>query len=344
MILDSIKTSPYELTFKRQYSNSKTSISYRRGFIISLSSNGINGYGDCCPLDQFSEESYEQSGYGLEGFKFSINKIKEIDFEELMHLAEAHGESQPSVQFAIEVAIYDLYSKLEGSPLNKFINNNSDPSVKVNYYQESKVEPFKNMVIKLKIISDNLFDNINKIDRVLEQFNGMAKLRLDFNESMDLTKAIRFCKMIEGKPIDYIEQPLSKNNFEDMHELTLHTDIPIAADEMVTDIDSLNKILDHQCADVFILKPMLIGGIDNCREMIKTILSESKRYNISSLLESNIGRLSYLHLASAFNASEESGIATNIFFNNDICKFPTPINGIVKLNNNSGIGVNEINL
>ena len=33
MILDSIKTSPYELTFKKQYSNSKFSISYRQGFI-----------------------------------------------------------------------------------------------------------------------------------------------------------------------------------------------------------------------------------------------------------------------------------------------------------------------
>ena len=344
MILDSIKTSPYELTFKKQYSNSKFSISYRQGFIISLSSNGINGYGDCCPLDQFSEESYEQSCYGLEGFKLSIDKTKEIDFEELMHLAEAHGESQPSVQFAIEFAIFDLCSKLEKISLNKFINNNSDPFVKINYYQESQVEPFKDMVVKLKIVSSNLFDEIERVDRVLDQFKGMAKLRLDFNGSMDLTKAIRFCKMLDGKSIDYLEQPLSKNSFEDMHELTLHTDIPIAADEMITDIISLNKVLDYQCADVFILKPMLIGGINRCREMIKIITSESKRYNISSLLESNIGRLSYLHLASAFNISEESGIATNIFFNNDICDFPTPVYGIIKLDNDSGIGINEINL
>ena len=125
MILDSIKTSPYELTFKKQYSNSRFSISCRQGWIITISSNGINGYGDCCPLNQFSEESYEQSGYGLEGFKLSIDKTKEIDFEELMHLSEAHGEAQPSVQFAIESAIYDLYSKLEQIPFNKFINNDS---------------------------------------------------------------------------------------------------------------------------------------------------------------------------------------------------------------------------
>ena len=89
---------------------------------------------------------------------------------------------------------------------------------------------------------------------------------------------------------------------------------------------------------------MLIGGINNCRDMIETIISEGKRYNISSLLESNIGRLSYLHLASAFNVSEASGIATNIFFNNDLCDFPMPTNGTIKLNTSSGIGINEINL
>ena len=47
----------------------------------------------------------------------------------------------------------------------------------------------------------------------------------------------------------------NSESFEDMHELSLHTDIPIAADEMLTDISSAHKILDSQSADVFILKP-----------------------------------------------------------------------------------------
>jgi len=344
MILDSIKISPYELTFKKQYLNSKLSILSRHGWIITMSSNGINGYGDCCPLDGFSQESYEQSGYGLEGFKLSIDRTKEIDFDELLHLAEAHGESQPSVQFAIESAIYDIHSKLNQTSLNKFINKDASSSIRVTHYLENNNKSFKNMVIKLKILNDNLFDNIEQVDRALNQFDETVSLRLDCNGCMSLDRAIRFCKMLEGKPIDYIEQPLDFDNFEDMYELTLHTDIPIAADEMITGIDSLNKALDYDCADVFVLKPMLIGGISNCRDMIETIISEGKRYNVSSLLESNIGRLSYLHLASAFNVSEASGIATNIFFNNDLCDFPMSTNGMIKLNTSPGIGINEINL
>ena len=42
-----------------------------------------------------------------------------------------------------------------------------------------------------------------------------------------------------------------------MQELSLHTEIPIAVDEIITDIDSVHRILEYQCADVFVLKPMI---------------------------------------------------------------------------------------
>ena len=344
MILDSISISPYKLIFKKRYSNAKHSLEFRKGWIINLSSNGLNGYGDCCPLEKFSFETYEESGYALEGFKLSIDRGNEIDFEELIQLSEVHGESQPSVQFAIDSAIYDLYSKMDKIPLNKYLNSKSLSSIKVSHYPESCNKAFSGMIIKIKVIGGNMFENIEKIDMILDEYNGEAKLRLDFNGSMDLNRSIRFCKMLEGKKIDYIEQPLDIKSFEDMHELSLHTDIPIAADEMITDIDSVNRILEFQSADVFILKPMIIGSIHKLKDMISLISDAGKRYNISSLLESNIGRLAYINIASAFNVLEESGIATDIFFRNDVCDFPISKNGIIKLSSNPGIGINEINL
>ena len=92
------------------------------------------------------------------------------------------------------------------------------------------------------------------IDRAIDKFKGMAKLRLDLNGSYDLPRAIRLCSMPENKPIDYIEQPLPVGNFEDMYELSLHTDIPIAIDESITDIDSVykvTKILKNYVKNIF---------------------------------------------------------------------------------------------
>ena len=344
MIIEKIKISPYQLLFKKEYQNSKFSINRRYGWIIQISSGGLVGYGDACPLDGFSIESHSQSGYGLEGFKLSLVNNEDIELEELLYLSEAHGELQPSVEFAIQSAIYDLASKLDGSPLNKYLNIDCSESVKVSYYNNGSINPFKDMIIKIKIRDTNIFRQLDKIDRVLDKFNGMAKLRLDFNGSYDLPRAIRLCKMLKNKPIDYIEDPLPVDSLEDIYELSLHTDIPIAIDEMITDLDSVNTILDHQCADIFILKPMTIGGILKLGNIIKLIRSSSKRFNISSLLESNIGRLSYLHIASAFNVDEVCGISTEHFFELDVCDFPSSKRGVININNSYGIGINEINL
>tara|TARA_Y100000766_G_C18633730_1_gene472067 strand:- start:178 stop:696 length:519 start_codon:yes stop_codon:yes gene_type:complete len=172
----------------------------------------------------------------------------------------------------------------------------------------------------------------------------MVKLRLDFNGSYTLERAIKFCKMIEHMPIDYIEQPLAPHKDKDLRELSLETSIPIALDESIVDLDSLDKELENNVADVFVLKPMLIGGISKLSSMIDSIKDNSKRFNISSLLESNVGRLFYLHISSAFEASDPCGIGTNIFFKNDLCNFPSPVNGVIKINNTSGILNSEINI
>ena len=344
MIIDSIRISPYQINFKKGYSNSKFSIDFRKGWILQLGVGDVVGYGDASPLDNFSFESYSQAGYGLEGFKLSMKNIGKINFEELLELSKAHGESQPSVQCCIESAIFDLASKLNKLPLSKYLNANSLSTIKCNFYEDSMDKPFKGMVVKLKIKSTNIFDELERIDHITEKFNGMAKLRLDFNGSYDLPKAIRFCKMIENKNIDYIEQPLSPESFEDMYELSLHTDIPIAADEMLTDINSAHKILENQSASVFILKPMIIGGYENIKKIISLAKTESIRFNISSLLESNIGRLYYLHLCAALQIKDECGIATNVFFESDLCNFPSLENGRVNIDNSFGIGINEINL
>ena len=344
MIIDSIKISPYQINFKKEYSNSKFSIDFRKGWILQLEVGDIVGYGDASPLDNFSFDSYSQAGYGLEGFKLSMKNIGKVDFEELFELAKAHGESQPSVQCCIESAIFDLASKLNKLPLSKYLNDSALSTIRCNLYDDNIDKPFKGMIVKLKIKSTNVFDELERINHIIEKFNGMARLRLDFNGAYDLPKAIRFCKMIENKNIDYIEQPLPPENFEDMYELSLHTDIPIAADEMLTDISSAHKILENQSASVFILKPMIIGGYEDIKEIISLAKSESIRFNISSLLESNIGRSYYLHLCAALEIEDECGIATNIFFKSDLCDFPSLKNGKLNIDNSFGIGINEINL
>ena len=344
MKIDSIEIIPYELNFRNAYKNAIMKIDRRSGWIIKISSNGKIGFGDASPLEFFSRESYEQSRYGLEGFKIAIESEEDYSFEELIKLSEAHGELHPSVEFAIDSAVYDLESKLKNISARNLISESCIDYVKVCEYEKNSVDQYDGMVVKVKIDDTNLFHQVDKLISLVDKYSCDIKFRLDFNGSYDLPRAIRICKMLESFPIDYIEQPLAKENYEDMYELSLHTDFSIAVDEMATNINSIYKILESDCADVFIVKPMLIGGIEKVHDIISLIKSENKRVNISSLLESNVGRLMYLHMCSAFQIDEENGIATNQFFESDLCEFPLAVRGCIKLDSSNGIGIDAINL
>ena len=91
-------------------------------------------------------------------------------------------------------------------------------------------------------------------------------------------------------------------------------------------------------------KPMVIGGISKTKEIIDIVKSDGKRANISSLIESNVGRLTYLHMSAAFEIKEECGIATNTLFKSDISDFPATVKGKVNINNKPGIALDKINL
>ena len=93
--------------------------------------------------------------------------------------------------------------------------------------------PFR---LKLKI-----YNNFTNLDDILNHFPSHIKLRLDFNGRLDLSRSIRLCKELKSYNIDYIEQPAMKLN--DLYELRMISDIPIAVDESLTNCESLDNIL-----------------------------------------------------------------------------------------------------
>ena len=89
----------------------------------------------------------------------------------------------------------------------------------------------------------------------------------------------------------------------------------------------------------------LEGSFENrCNQIVDLAKNESIRVNISSLLESNVGRRYNLHLCSALNIEEASGIATEMLFKSDLCEFPLSLNGTLQIDKKFGLGIDEINI
>ena len=334
----SLKAADYQMINKLTSSNFTHNI--RNSWIIKIiDSDGIIGYGEASPLPSFNIETFEASGYCLEGFKLAANHIdEEISLEELIILSNVHTLDAPSAAFAIQTALYDLISKKNNQSLSSFINPDFLSQVKSNgIYNLTSIDKYK--VIKLKCGFRNLYDEIELLDSLVQQTNSDIEFILDLNQAYDLPKAIRFLKEIDRFNIRYVEQPLEYNQLEDLEELRYHSEIPIALDESVTDIDSINKILDTNAADVFILKPQSIGSFQKLNQAIELIKNNNKKAVITSSLEGSIGRFATMHLVAANQITDECGLALEKIYKHEDHIFPNIENGTITISNQPGLGL-----
>jgi len=128
----SLHASQYQMINNLEATNFTHNI--RDSWILKITDNeGFVGYGEASPLFPFNNESFEESGYCIEGFKLALSNINDdISLDELIILSDVHSLNAPSANFAIQTAIYDLFSKNNNKSFSIFINKKSLTEVKSN--------------------------------------------------------------------------------------------------------------------------------------------------------------------------------------------------------------------
>ena len=341
MIFKEILILPQSYKLASQFSSSINHAS-RDSWIVQITDiNNFKGYGEASPLPEFNSETFEMAGYALEGFKLAVsNSAEDFEIEELLILIEAHTYDASSACFALQTAIYDILSQQKQLSLSKYLNPNAFSHLEINgLYQLTTHENYK--FIKLKCGFRNLYDELELIQKLTDQYESKVSFILDLNQNYDLSKAIRFLKEVSKFNIAYIEQPLKKDNFEDLIELRFHSKIPIALDESVSDINSINNILHHNAADIIIIKPQSIGDFTKIKKAVTLIRDAGKKVTITSSLEGKIGRFASMHLAAANQIENPCGLALEKIFSHENSEFPLIYNGQITVPQKYGLGCKE---
>ena len=339
MNIKKIESYPYELKFKKPFITAKGSYEYRNGFIIKILSDSYVGLGEVSPLDGFNKESLQECYYALEAVNQSVNDINSIRKSELFELFRLHALSMPSLLFGLETAIFDIISQQAELPMNKYFNNKSRNQIDLNGIHGHHGEEDGFNIIKVKLGYSNLYDDIEKLEELTKIYGKKIRFRIDVNGKLDLVKAIRFCKSMENFNIDYIEQPLAPNELEDLAELRLHTKIKIAVDESLIDTNSAYKLIENQSADIFVIKPMVIGSYSDINKIIEIATNDNVECVITNMLDSAINRMACIHVALSNNINRPCGISGDHLFHSDIALTPPILNGKLTLPNINGLGI-----
>jgi L-alanine-DL-glutamate epimerase-like enolase superfamily enzyme len=147
--------------------------------------------------------------------------------------------------------------------------------------------------IKLKIGAIDFDTELKLLGYIRQHFTTeQVEIRVDANGAFDSNLALNKIYQLAGFKLHSIEQPIQKNHTDRMAELCKTTPIPIALDEELIGVFSLEEkeqLLLKIMPQYIILKPSFIGGFRGTKEWI--LLAEKYKIGwwITSALESNVG-------------------------------------------------------
>ena len=285
----------YLLQFKRPSGTSRGVMTEKETWFIVLEKEGKKGIGECGILRGLSIDDRPDYEEKLRWTCANIHLGENQLWEALIEF--------PSIQFGVEMAFRSLVSE---SPFLLFPSDFTDgrKSIPINglvwmgeesfmkqQIEEKLADGFR--CVKLKIGAIDFDAELELLRFIRQHFTPeQVEIRVDANGAFDSHLALNKITQLSEFEIHSIEQPIQKNNTDSMADLCKTTPIPIALDEELIGVFSLEEkevLLQKIKPQYLILKPSFIGGFRGTKEWISLAEKHQIGWWITSALESNIG-------------------------------------------------------
>ena len=271
---------PYQRKFKQPLQTSHGKWEVREGIILSLTDNlGKTHWGEIAPISWFGSETVTQA----------LNYCHQLPTEITTETICSIPDSLPACQFGFESAL-----ALKSQNYNHLTYSGLLSAGKAALQQWGKLWEQGYRTFKWKIGVYPIAEEL-EIFAAFSQIPKPVKLRLDANGGLTYDEAnLWLQKSDSSKLVEFIEQPLGIEQFEQMQTLSNLYNTAIALDESVATFNQLQACYQRGWRGIFVIKPSIIGYPSRLRQFCQT-------YNIdavfSSAFETEIGRQAALNLA-----------------------------------------------
>lgn len=318
----------YILNFKKASGTSRGIMTEKETWFIVLEEDGKKGIGECGILRGLSTDDRTDYEEKLKWTCENIHLGEEKLWEMLLEF--------PSIQFGIEIAFLSLRSqnRFELFP-SEFTSG--EKSIEINgliwmgNQDEMKAQIEEKITagfrcVKLKIGAINFEEELALLRFIRLHFDEhQIEIRVDANGAFDENEALSKINQITGFKLHSIEQPIKKNHTDTMSVLCKKTNLPIALDEELIGVFSLEekeKLLQKIMPQYIILKPSFIGGFRGTNEWISLAEKHKIGWWITSALESNIGLNAIAQFTFTLNTIMPQGLGTGSLYTNN---FDSPL-------------------
>ena len=277
------------LKFKHPFTISKGTKTHQPSLLVELELFGLKGYGEA-PAISYYNVSVEEMISVIDQKKKMIEKFSFTEPERYWHYLHHLLPQDPFLVCALDLASWDLYGKMKRKQLyqlwNLDISKNPLTDLTIG------IDTIENMVAKIKETPWPVYKIKLGTDKDIEIMEALRKhtdsvFRIDANAAWKADEALEKIKIFAGLGVEFIEQPLAKDDWEGMKFLFENSPLPLIADESCVSEHDVIK-----CKGYFHginIKLTKCSGITPALRMIPQARQLEMKVMVGSMNESSIG-------------------------------------------------------
>ncbi len=332
-----ITAHPFNLKFRHPFTISKGTKTHQPTLIIQLEHFGLTGYGEAPPI-KYYDITVEKMIEDFERKKMFIEKFAFTEPERYWHYLHHLLPNNPFLVCALDIAAWDLYGKLKNKKLyelwNGDIKNNplTDYTIGIDSI-EKMVEKMKEKPWPIYKIKVGTADDIAIVKALRNETDAI--LRVDANAAWDVATALKLIPQLKDLNVEFIEQPLAKDDWDGMKILYKESSLPLIADESCVFENDVEK-----CVGYFHginIKLTKCSGITPALRMIKKARELDLKIMVGCMNESTVGSAAIAHLLPFIDYVDMDG---PLLLEEDVATGIEYDYGKIIYSNEAGLGIN----
>ena len=310
MFIDQVVLEEVSYPLKRPFKTALREATHTKSLYVKIiCTNGIVGVGECTETIAITGESLNSQKYIIEEIFIPQLKNKNlVEYESVLNLLNRLAPNNNSAKAAVDCAIYDCVSQFYHIPLYQLLGGSkkelvTSVTVSLNPIDEminQSIDYIKQgfKLLKLKLGNDIQLD----IERFLQLVNHVPEdtlFRIDANQGWNLKQSWNFIEKTHSAhhKIQFIEQPVHKNQLLDLKKLKDQTPLIIMTDESVFDLTDAKKVLEMRAADAINIKLMKCGGVSQAIKIANLASAYQVPCMIGCMLETEVAIVNAMHVA-----------------------------------------------
>jgi L-Ala-D/L-Glu epimerase len=296
-----------ELPLKHTFTIAHQSRDVQTTIIVKLTDGDLYGLGEST-TNPFYGMTVENMTAALEASRPFLEPDSIMHPEMLWEKTKAIFAKNPFAQCALDIAAWDLFAKKQGKKLYDYWGLDPKKIPLTNFTigiasvekMVAKMKEFDWPLYKIKLGTDHDMEIIRELRKHTD-----AIFRIDANCAWSAEQAILYSEELKNLGVEFMEQPLGKDDLEGMKEVFKHSALPVIADESCIIESDVKK-----CVGLFHginVKLVKAGGITPGLRMIKEAKSLGMKTMVGCMTESSVGISAIAHLAAILDYVDMDG-------------------------------------